>query len=463
MVRVRKDVWSLGATDKTLYWYGQAVAAMKAKPIADPTSWRYQAAIHDYDAARDPLADPNDVLPTKAEQNKFWSRCQHSSWFFLPWHRMYLHHFEKIVAAEIEKLGGPADWALPYWNYSNGDDSRLLPPAFIDPASPLYVEDRSSLANEGKPFADAYDADVNQCLAMPDFEGASFGGDLGFGGPSTLFHHGGGPIGAIESIPHGSMHGAVGGWMGAFNTAGLDPLFWLHHCNIDRLWEVWLKQPNRQNPTAAKWKTGVKFKFHDATGAVVTMTSSKVIDTTALDYTYTLPTPVTPFHAMLRTPAMAKTKKRPPEMVGATRAAFTLDGGTTHATFAHKPPKTKPKSRVAAMAAVQAPPRVFLNIENLEAADRAPAYDVYINVPDGDDPKNHKPLWVGRIPLFGIESASGGKGKQRGLSYSLDITNLYAHLSALPGWDPDNLRVSFVASRKAGATVKVGRVSLYFQ
>ena len=28
--------------------------------------------------------------------------------------------------------------------------------------------------------------------------------------------------------------------MGSFYTAGLDPLFWLHHANIDRLWEVWL-------------------------------------------------------------------------------------------------------------------------------------------------------------------------------------------------------------------------------
>jgi hypothetical protein len=37
------------------------------------------------------------------------------------------------------------------------------------------------------------------------------------------------------------MHVRVGGFMGAFNSAGLDPLFWLHHCNIDRLWEVWRK------------------------------------------------------------------------------------------------------------------------------------------------------------------------------------------------------------------------------
>ena len=36
--------------------------------------------------------------------------------------------------------------------------------------------------------------------------------------------------------------GGATGFMGGFSTAPLDPLFWMHHCNIDRLWEVWVQR-----------------------------------------------------------------------------------------------------------------------------------------------------------------------------------------------------------------------------
>lgn len=42
--------------------------------------------------------------------------------------------------------------------------------------------------------------------------------------------------------------------MGDPVTAALDPIFWLHHANIDRLWEVWLgDNAEHVNPTDAKW------------------------------------------------------------------------------------------------------------------------------------------------------------------------------------------------------------------
>ena len=50
---------------------------------------------------------PSDVLPSTAERQRFWGQCQHFSWFFLSWHRMYLFYFEQIVSATIEQLNGP--------------------------------------------------------------------------------------------------------------------------------------------------------------------------------------------------------------------------------------------------------------------------------------------------------------------------------------------------------------------
>lgn len=104
----RRDVWELSEENlwhPIIEWYARAVAAMQSRDRNDPTSWRYLATIHD-------------------------TECQHYSWFFLPWHRIYLHYFERVIRQTIADLGGPSDWALPYWNYSDPDGSnvRKLPP-----------------------------------------------------------------------------------------------------------------------------------------------------------------------------------------------------------------------------------------------------------------------------------------------------------------------------------------------
>ena len=80
-----------------------------------------------------------------------------------------------------------------------------------------------------------------------------------------------GRSGALESVPHNVIHGDVGGQQGlmsAFDTAALDPIFWLHHANIDRLWSVWLKRSaTNSNPTDGAWLKQ-SFQLHDANGAV---------------------------------------------------------------------------------------------------------------------------------------------------------------------------------------------------
>lgn len=73
--------------------------------------------------------------------------------------------------------------------------------------------------------------------------------------------------------------------MSRFETAGLDPVFWLHHANIDRLWEVWLRQGGgRTNPTDASW-LGVKFKIGSG-HSVLILTPREVLDTTLPPLTY---------------------------------------------------------------------------------------------------------------------------------------------------------------------------------
>ena len=110
---------------------------------------------------------------------------------------------------------------------------------------------------------------------------------LGFGGPETAYSHSGGTHGELESLPHDMVHVAIGGAMGDPRTAALDPIFWLHHANIDRLWQVWLNKGGRINPTKSSW-LNFKFAFHDKAGVRAEMKCTDVVDTTKVlsGYTY---------------------------------------------------------------------------------------------------------------------------------------------------------------------------------
>lgn len=493
MIRTRKDVLNLPSGDDTLLWYGKAVAEMQKKLIADPTSWRYQAAIHEYTRSEDPHASRSDKLPSAAQQKKFWTQCQHGSWYFLPWHRMYLHFFEQIVLEEVTKLGGPKTWALPYWNYSPSSASALLPSSFRNPTlaggkpNPLYVAQRDPRANAGKAFASTIDTDIQYCLMRMHFPGGMTGGSAGFAGPLTKFQHAGGTHGATEHAPHDLMHAAVGGasgWMDAFTTAPLDPIFWLHHCNIDRLWEVWIKRdPTHANPATANWLTSVSFSFHDAASSVVAMTPSQVLNTkaTPLEYVYddvSDPLPkTTPLHGILavkplpQSPAMRKARTKAvkagapdqsvPEMVGATPSPFRLDKGVVQQSISLRKP-TGP----AMMASAARSRRVFLHIEGITSKVRTAPYDVYVNLPQGADPKKHPELFAGRLPMFGLveTSRSDRKHGDNGLHYTLEITELYDRLAAATGEAAEKLRVSFVPTRpESGAGARVGRASVFFE
>jgi len=87
---------------------------------------------------------------------------------------------------------------------------------------------------------------------------------------------------ALEITPHGDVHSAVGTvkGMGVFGFAGRDPIFWMHHANIDRIWESWRRaKPDGTSPldTVANadadakenWDKFDKFAFVDANAALV--------------------------------------------------------------------------------------------------------------------------------------------------------------------------------------------------
>jgi len=464
-IRIRRDVYKLAAWDPILVWYANAITEMQTRPLNDPRSWRYQAAIHE-------LNDDGSV--------PFWDQCQHNSWFFLPWHRWYLLYFEETVIETIRQLGGPADdWALPYWNYSEdrtkNPDARKLPPAFTattmpnGSSNPLRVNDRSSAANNGREVAGDAEVSLN-CLKQPDFRAArAVGGINGFGGPQTGFNHGGGPVGELEATPHGTVHGAVGGasgFMSFFNTAGLDPIFWLHHANIDRLWVVWRRRdPQHVDPTEAAWLNGVSFPFHDGSGAAVTKTAGGAVDTTALGYEYEdvsdpIAAPAVAHATMAEEEAMAEEDERIPEMVGATDEPVPLRTQPTSAEVPMTPP-TGPALR--SFEADEEPRRVIVTLENVRGAGMAMNYSVYVN-----------DRLAGVLPMFGVREATRASERHSGsgLEFRFDVTDIIRETNA----DPSNLRVRFVPlideeerqvalrsleSTEAEPEFQIGRVSVH--
>jgi peptidoglycan hydrolase-like protein with peptidoglycan-binding domain/subtilisin family serine protease len=478
----RRDVWALSAQDPwhpTILWYARAVAGMQARDgtnFADPTSWRHLAETHGA-----------SIVQSNWPRGAQWNQCQHASWFFLPWHRMYLHHFEKIVRDTIVRLGGPRDWAVPYWDYSDqsGSDARRLPPAFRERnlpggggRNPLFVDERAPNMNMGGQLDPS---DVPTAGALRETGFSDTGPATGFGGPPTGFNHQGGLIGRLERVPHGSVHVGVGGlngWMSAFETAARDPIFWLHHANIDRLWEVWLRQPGRRNPTDRRWLEQ-RFAFGITGTPSATALAVREILNPALPplrYIYAdLPTtrPTEVEEQLVPAPLLELDEadrggRVPPELVGATSGPVPL-GPTPSVTHIAVTQPTGPQRIPDSEAEPGAGPRVVLKLDNVTATRlSAVSYDVYLNVPEGGNPAAFQDRRVGRVPMFGVIEASRRDDQHSGsgVSFSFDITPIVRRLESAGMWDPQRLRVNFVpvdGGQVQEGDVTVGRVSLFYQ
>ena len=492
----RRDVWEL-SEEKTwhevIWWYARAVTAMQGRDgmasppedfvPSDPTSWRYLAAIHDS------FILDKSLWP----QGATWNECQHFTWFFLPWHRIYLHYFESVVRQTITDLGGPDDWALPYWDYSdpNKPDVRRLPPAFREPRipsrddpnrddpNPLFVTRRDPAINRGRKLV-AENVRIRGAMAAKKFSRSA--PPWGFGGPATGWSHIGSVSGRLENTPHGTVHGDVGGLMSGFQTAARDPIFWLHHANIDRLWEVWLALEDRENPTGSKADPWLNKSFKVGGGAsVLTLRVREVLNTRQPPLTYfysntSLPEPARAAVLAARPATDSRFAEEesvpediPPEMVGASENSVPLAATPTEVEVAVEAP-SGPALREGAEGAQ--PRNVYLQVENVRGKEfAANNYMVHVNLPPGadpaTDPTTYEDRHVGQVSMFGarVASESDEEHSGSGLTFSFDITELVQRLQEAGEWDPERLRLTFTPVppvAEQGGDVRAGRVSLFY-
>ncbi|KAF2257857.1 Di-copper centre-containing protein [Lojkania enalia] len=228
--------------------------------------------------------------------------CPHINILFLHWHRPYLALYEQELykhvsavakqfsPALIEKYTAAAkSFRIPYWDWALGEDTFDVPEFFITPTievlgfdglaqripNPLHhFQFRRTIPGDFKepwahmnttlrwPTDSTLNAESDQSSFIRDAKknsrqaheevGKAFFSDVpGF----NAFNH------RIEDI-HGWMHGSVGGYkkgrighMWPTEYSAFEPLFMLHHCNVDRFFALWLDAYHGQsiepNSTAA--------------------------------------------------------------------------------------------------------------------------------------------------------------------------------------------------------------------
>jgi len=395
IIRTRPNATSANGTQQ-LQWYAQGVKAMQQRSTTnpnDPTGWTYQAAMHG-----------TYTTPVKP----LWNTCQHGNYFFLSWHRMYLYFFERIVRANSN-----AGFNLPYWDYDNptsATDPKLqLPSQFRDTSSSLYVSERNPTMNAGG-YLPVGDVGTDYSMKRIPFTCGATNWSSSFGGklvPAPVHFASG--FGALESLPHNAVHDDVGGWMSDPNTAAQDPIFWLHHSNIDRLWDAWVKlDAGRMDPTDPTYTAWLdqKFYFFDEKANQCYLTGRDILkDAAQLGYKYqsiTVPVPSTKVNC----PGRRLTATLTPQLVAElTQGKISLGPKpmTHQLPVKEIAPEPTPKTRKKAPAAA-ASHHYVISFDDIDF-DKNPGvgYEVYLNLPEGTKPVPTSPYYIGTLHFFGLK------------------------------------------------------------
>ena len=175
---------------------------------------------------------------------------------FFPWHREYLRRFELDLQSVDPSV------SIPYWDWTRqraldgppwtedfmggdgvGPDNRVATGPFAHPAhgsgevgnwSITVMEDMGGMPMThfltrtlGRPASLPTAREVSAILKVVPFDAEPWNFNTRKGFRSRL-----------EMNPHNGVHIWVGGNMTMASSPN-DPVFWLHHCQVDRLWARW--------------------------------------------------------------------------------------------------------------------------------------------------------------------------------------------------------------------------------
>lgn len=476
----------------------RGVRAMKARQPSDPLSWFFQAAIHGVTTDMVAVAAVGDADVNNPEKQKHWNQCPHAgqaSANFLPWHRAYTHYFERILRAHTDE----PRFALPYWDYFKPENykfprefgtKRLTVAVDGDGANPLWHDDRnvyfaswehwsgdnlpySQLTPEAVDWSEARDSK----LFFGAIETEGLGGAVADEIPSTR--------GRLESFPHDPIHRLSGilvpdqtvpdpdhpgqvivkeGYslgMSGPPTAGFDPIFCVHHSNIDRLWAEWSCMSGKEwgHFPVQEWFDENPWHFFDVTmkngqiGAIeVNNPRKKYFDYRALGISFkyedlgktplVLPDPI---------PSMPPPPPAGPDPVLLTKIASPMRiSGIRPERISIASGSKKLAAPFAAAKANAVPSgqtkRILLRINGVDLkAISATGFDVHLSMDSKVKPKRSDATFVGSIALFRHEGHKhhGGAGEHVAVTPS-DTFDVTKAVIAAGQTDPSRMHVVIV-------------------
>ncbi|URE26135.1 polyphenol oxidase [Musa troglodytarum] len=286
-LRVRRPAHLVKDDQEYLDKYKEAVRRMKNLPAEHPWNYYQQANIH-CQYCNDAYYQQNtDDVPVQV----------HFSWIFLPWHRYYLHFYERILG----KLIDDDTFTIPFWNWDT-KEGMTFPAIFQDASSPLYdpkrdqrhVKDGAILdlkyAYTDNPASDSEIIRENLCFIQKTFKYSLSLAELFMGDPVRAgekeIQEANGQLEVIHNAAH-MWVGEPDGYkedMGDFSTAARDSVFYCHHSNVDRMWDIYRNLRGNQVEFEDKDWLDSTFLFHDENEQLVKI--GDCLNPTKLRYTF---------------------------------------------------------------------------------------------------------------------------------------------------------------------------------
>jgi tyrosinase len=463
---LRRNIASHGFPSKVLASYATAITAMLKLPPSDPRNWYRNAFVHTLD-------------------------CPHGNWWFPVWHRGYLGWFERTC----RELSGDSDFALPFWDWTA---LPRVPAQFfqgvLDPSNSAYIASYNDFfAQLSNPMSDLWNSFSNaqqQQLSLRGYTSindvwSAVQGDpmffptgqtraltasnpnldkptkkavalstitkalapkdfINFGSDKAPFHSQAAGYGIMEGQPHNNVHNCVAGFM-VDMLSPVDPLFFLHHGNIDRLWDVWTRKQQKLNlpylPTGADlqaWTSEPFLFFHDEKGQEVhQITAGDYDDISLFNYAYEKGSGES---------VAAKAVPQP----GAPQAQTFPGGITSHALSLGSPSLSTvpvPASLLKAAAVAAEGPAVFARITiQTPPSTHGVRFNVYVNPPQDTSTLNaDSPSYAGTIEFFGAHH------HDEPVAFTVPLSDTLKALSASNALKPDEpLRIVILPDTKPG-------------
>jgi subtilisin family serine protease len=386
-------------------------------------SWVYWANMHAHFGPQcggpvqgSGMADVQSFTAGNPAETETWCRCEHGSEFFLTWHRMYLWYFERVLQAAS---GDPA-LMLPYWDYAS--DPTLPAPyreaTYVDEtgntvANPLRVEARRAPLNDGTASLSPNVSSASGAMSRRMY---------------SSFNR------SIEQTPHGAVHCTLvdgscpNGLMGGVPSSALDPIFYAHHTNIDRLYDCWLRVDEGSRLPNDLIHLNNEFTFVDSDGSIVKRRVGDMLSLSQLGYSYTTGGDCPAAIAMATVERISLAQSGPEgavsdtgiELVGPTQ----LQRGVTTVKV------DLPSVQRERLASAEATPgsRALIVVEGLHV-DASPGvlYNVYVSDASG----RREPIGV--INFFNLSAPRAGSHRAHAegtKSFTFDVTNALHLLTA---------------------------------